>query len=535
MPVNFEYILLLLVAFIPVYYKFSFWFYLIQLKEYRLDRFKEYINTRQWISAIFNLWFLIEIPLFIISLFIFTNNLIEIIIFPTIFYLFVIENIFYFWKIFRWKIIKPKFTLRLLITKLILFIIILCELYFLIFAWYIKFIFLFLFSLSIFTYLYIFLSILISLPFVNFLKTKKIKKAINISNLNKNIIKVWITWSYWKSSVKEFLSEILEQEKNTLKTPENINSELWVSDIIINKLNDKFDYFIAEMWAYKKWEISKLWEIVNHKYWFLTAIWNQHIWLFWNQEKIIEAKFEILNNVLLNDWVLYVNWDNIFINNYIKKRKISKDFIVKYWTNKETCDAIWTFHSFENKYLIFDFEYKNKKEKFKTNILWKHNIINLTWIIAFCIDQNISIDNIKKYLLNLTTPKNTLNILDKKINNFDIKIIDDTYNLSYEWLFAWIELLNSFWEKFKKILVVDDILELWKDAKNIHERIWFKIAKESLVDKIYLVWVNYKKQLIKWLLDWGFLEENILTNLKNIDSDTIFLLEWRNAKNFKFY
>ena len=532
MPVNFEYILLLIVAFIPLYEKVNFWLYVIQLKEYKLDRFKEYLSTKQWLSAVFNLWFLIEFPLLILSLSIFFNPLLEQLIFPVIFYLFLIENIFYLWKIFRKKRIIAHNTSRLLCTKITFLIIILLELYFIIFKWFIIFIYLFVLSLSLFSYLFIFISIFLSLLIINYFKNKTYKKAIYITKNTKNVIKIWITWSYWKSSVKEFLNDILANEKNVLKTPKNINTELWVSNLIISKLNNNYDFFIAEMWAYKKWEISKLWKIVNYKYWFLTGIWNQHIWLFWSQQKIIETKFEIFKKVFVNDWILYVNWNNQYINNFIKNRKIDKHYIVKYWTNKDYCDALWEFNRYEGDSLIFDFEYKFIKKQFKTNVLWKHNIINLTWVIACAMDLWIEIDNIQKYLLHLKNPQNTLNITNNTINWFNQKIIDDTYNLSYDWLFAWIDLLNSFEKYNKRILVLDDILELGKDAKTIHNRIWFKIAKESLVDKICFVWVNYKKQLKKWLLEWWFNEDNIITEITEIKEDTIILLEWRKAKNF---
>lgn len=81
------------------------------------------------------------------------------------------------------------------------------------------------------------------------------------------------------------------------------------------------------------------------------------------------------------------------------------------------------------------------------------------------MDLWIEIDNIQKYLLHLKNPQNTLNITNNTINWFNQKIIDDTYNLSYDWLFAWIDLLNSFEKYNKRILVLDDILELGKDAK----------------------------------------------------------------------
>ena len=63
-----DYILIFLVALLPFIYKYSFWFYTIQLKEYRWDRFKDYLFTPQWRSAIFNFWFFIEFPLFLLTI-----------------------------------------------------------------------------------------------------------------------------------------------------------------------------------------------------------------------------------------------------------------------------------------------------------------------------------------------------------------------------------------------------------------------------------------------------------------------------------
>ncbi len=283
------------------------------------------------------------------------------------------------------------------------------------------------------------------------------------------------------------------------------------------------------MWAYREWEINTLWEIVDHKYGFLTAIWNQHIWLFWDQKKLIKAKSEIQNSIIKNNWILYINYDNKKISKIKFQKKLN---IIKYWTSKE-CDAISEFKKISGSNFIFSFKYKNINETLSTNLLWEHNIINLTWVIVFCIDQWLKIEKLQKYLLNLKTPKNTLRIKEKKYWKIKVKIIDDTYNLSEDWLFAWLNLLKYFSKKYEKILIIDDILELWKNAKNIHYKIWKRIAKKWYIDKIIYVWVNYKTEFKKWLLDWKFKNDSILTSIKEIEKDTIFLLEWRNAKKFK--
>jgi len=274
----FEHYIILILAFLPFLFRLFFWLYVIQLKEYRWDRFKEYINTPQWNSALINMWSIIEFILLIISFYTIFNKIFEIIILPVFFYFLIIQNIFILRKIIKNRVFVPKITSRLILTFLLLSIPILFWIYIICYFDLSNYLYTYLMSLFIFLPFIIFIILIITLPLVNYKKNKIIKKAIEISNTYNNPIKIWITWSYWKSSVKEYLASILEQQWNTLKTPDNINTELWVSQLIINKLNDKYKYFVAEMWAYRIWEIDLLWKIVNHKHWFLTAIWNQHLW-----------------------------------------------------------------------------------------------------------------------------------------------------------------------------------------------------------------------------------------------------------------
>jgi UDP-N-acetylmuramyl pentapeptide synthase len=401
------------------------------------------------------------------------------------------------------------------------------------FGWYWNSIYAYVLASLIFSPIIIFFYILLTLPIVNFFKNRKIKKAILKSQIKNKPIKIAITWSYWKSSVKEFLSSILEQDWKTLKTPENINSELWVSSIVLNKLKSKYKYFVAEVWAYRIWEISLLWKIVNHKYWFLTAIWNQHIWLFGSGENIVKAKSEIAESVLKNNWVLYINIDNKEIKKEFDNKKSpiipfnkGDEHIIKYWKSKKA-DAKYKILEEKNWKIEFSFEYKKINTKFKIDIIWEHNILNLTWVIACCYDLWLKTTDIKKYLKNLKTPKSSKTII-KSWKNI---LIDDTYNLSEAWLQSGLELFKNY-KKHNKILVLDDILELWKDSEIIHFNIWKKIAENKIIDKILFCWVNYKESFIKWLLEWWFKKEDIISNLNNVKEKSVILFEWRNAKKY---
>jgi hypothetical protein len=114
--------------------------------------------------------------------------------------------------------------------------------------------------------------------------------------------------------------------------------------------------------------------------------------------------------------------------------------------------------------------------------------------------------------------------------------LDDTYNISEWWLFAWLETINSFktinsFQKVnEKVLIIDDILELWKKSRDIHYKIAKKIAKKKLATEIMYVWVNYKTEFIAWLIEWWMKLSNMHSNFNFIKKGDILLFEWRKAR-----
>ena len=426
-------------------------------------------------------------------------------------------------------------------------------------AW--KWIYTFVIASMLFTPAIIFLCVALTLPLVNIQKKKQMKRASIISSNIQTVQTIWITGSYGKSWVKEMLATMLESSSNphppagtspleeeeklrVLKTPENINTELWVSNIIINKLTEDYDYFVAEMWAYRIGEISLLWTIANHKYWFLTAIWNQHIWLFGSQKNIIQWKFEIAEKVLANNGTLYVNGDNRYIQWYLAhKEEGFLSHTVPYWIEWEDLAAVSEITGTQWGKTAFTFRYKKEKFKLEVALIWKHHIINLTWVLACCVDLWIELENIKKWLAELKSENIT--------TIWNTTLIDQTYNLSEAWLLAGLDVLNSFWKTYPplnflpsnegethawpvRILVMDDILELGKESEQIHYNLWKKIASEELADKVLFVWVNYKSDFEKGLREWGFAEEQILARedllvLQWMDDQKTILLEGKKA------
>ncbi len=516
--------------------KILFWLYVIQVKEYRFDRIKDYFYTLQWRKALFNSLFFVEI---IAVLIFFLCNCHLLIKYYVLFLILFLEFIYFLFKLFKHKLLIPKFTKRL--------IILLCLNFFLVF--------LFLYVVYIYSYIGLIPLVLVLFPlfilFLNFitgfvfdiLKQRIFNLAYQkIKSLNIKVVA--ITWSYWKSSTKEFLYYLLSYNFNVIKTPENINTEIWISNFILNnienqiKKSSKKSIFIAEAWAYSKWEIAKIWKILNHTDWFITWLWNQHLWLFWSQQNLIDAKFEIWEKILKNKWKLFLSNSNLKLENNNIFIKDSANVLNFKWQIPIICEKL-----LKNGQIIFYPKFTIKKitqewttflmnwKEFFTNIIWIWQIENLVWAIHYAILNWVKIKDIKETIKSIKLPKHTMNLKIKNKRNWDktidILIIDDTYNLSLNWLINWVETIQFFnWEK---ILVLDDILELWHNSYEVHYKIWYYLANK--IDAILFVWINYKKDILKWLNDNWF-KWKILNNLNILNEKSIILFEWRKAMKY---
>lgn len=534
-------------------YSTFFWLKILQIKEYRLDRIKDYLISWDFFRGFlgkFNLfplffawllWF--QVDLSKVTRPIEYNYYIEILV-----YFFLYITVFFsvlipLYFIFTFKKVLPKFTNRMkLVTFVNLFFLYITS--FLIFFNFVYIIDTFVFfpsSLfyfpSLFIILFVFYFIIFSLfipiitlfsswivyPLARHLRQKKIDSAKNkIANFP-DVKKLWITWSYAKSSVKEFVNHLISSKYETLCTPENKNTEMWVAMTINSSLSEKYEYFIAEMWAYRKSEIALLTDMVNQKDSFLTWLNTQHIWLFWSQENITKAKMEISESVKKNNWTLYVNFDNELIRDI----NFSHLNIVSYWL-KPYANWVISDITYKWEYSNFTFSYKENTYNLDTNLIWETNFINLAWALCYAFDQNIDTNTIQKLLINMPLPNSTMNILHRENGNI---IINDTYNINETWVEKAIDFMNNFPDK-NKILVVDDIVDLWKYADEIHFNLWETIASKKLFEVI-IVWELFKNQIKNWLLSKWFPENKIKYNLYLNDiQNSVILLEWRRAKKY---
>ncbi|MDD3120550.1 MAG: UDP-N-acetylmuramoyl-tripeptide--D-alanyl-D-alanine ligase [Candidatus Gracilibacteria bacterium] len=541
-------VFLLLILFGAVFLKnIFFWGKIIQMKDYRFDRLKEFFGSPEGIRSIFNIYngfyflfifffavftyFLITFKTKIFGLYSPSPEILGVISFSIYYALILLYLTFEFVlvarKFYKKNLVTPKFTKRFI---LISFVGILLQISSLIIGYKIGLenIFSLVFFILIFTPIFLFLGNILTLPITKYLRNKVIINAQNKIKKFDNLKKIGITGSYGKSSVKQFLYQILKVKYKVLATPENKNNEMGVSETILESLNENYEYFISEMGAYRIGEIALLGEIVDHKDAFLTGINTQHISLFGSQENIIKGKSEIMRKVLKNGGKLYINFDNDFCKNLDFPEGLK---IVSYALTNIDAKALSQIIEIDNGKTIFDFRYGTHEFIFETNIIGTHNILNLTGVIAYALDQGIPITDIAQVISSLEMPKATMNVI--KLKN-GIILIDDTYNLNETGLIKGTETL-SFFKNKNKILVLDDIIELGLETENIHKKIGENLANIGL-DYIFLVGKNYKKLVIEGLKKSNFDMNKLIGGYEELEDlskkDVVILFEGRGTRNF---
>lgn len=107
-------------------------------------------------------------------------------------------------------------------------------------------------------------------------------------------VKIGITGSCGKTSVKNFLAGILGESCRVFATPASYNTPLGIAKAIEDVDLTQYDYFIAEMGARHKGDIAELCELVRPDHCIVTGICPQHLETFGTVEGIVAAKGEIL-------------------------------------------------------------------------------------------------------------------------------------------------------------------------------------------------------------------------------------------------
>lgn len=339
----------------------------------------------------------------------------------------------------------------------------------------------------------------INKPLEKRINKKFVKKAESALEDRKDLIKIGITGSYGKTSVKEILKAFLSMKYEVLSTPESYNTPLGISKSV-NNLDDNDKIFIAEMGARRQGDIKELTKMVKPDIAVITGVTAQHLETFKTLKAIESAKYELIENMPAGGKA-YFSSDNDITAKMYEKCPYSK---VLAGAGDKTRGSVYA----ENVEISlsgskFTLVLNGEKVDIETRLLGAHNVSNVALAAAVAADLGVSLKDIALAAASLKPVRHRLERIDGKNG---VIVIDDGYNSNPEGFKRAIELLSS--HGGKKYVVTPGFVELGFSENEYN----FKAGEfmAGVADKAILVGRGGALHVKEGLLYKGYAPENIL-------------------------
>ncbi len=309
-----------------------------------------------------------------------------------------------------------------------------------------------------------------------------------------NLIVIGVTGSYGKTSVKNFLVKTLSAKYEVLTTPKNYNTTMGVVKTIREQLKPIHQIFICEMGATKTGDIKEICDIVNPKFGVITSIGPQHLESFKTIDNIIKTKFELYDSVNKNGGITFLNYDNEYLS------KQNRSNTLTYGINNEKLN----YNAYNLKSSSQGLSFSINNVDFKTKLIGRHNIVNITGAIAVANYLEIPLDRLVSRVREIKSVEHRLQLISKG----NLNIIDDAYNSNPVSSKSAIDTLSEF--EGTKIIVTPGLIELGGDEEKYN----FEFGEYmcDTCDYIFLVNSTISKYVLNGI------------NSKKYNKDKIFMV-----------
>jgi len=331
----------------------------------------------------------------------------------------------------------------------------------------------------------VFLPILLSIiggEFIEFIIFNGYKKQakIKLSQINPKIIA--ITASYGKTSIKNFIYQLLQNKFNSYKTPRSVNTLKGIVADINNNLPSNCDIYIVEAGAREKGDIKEIVEFIENQYAVIGKIGKQHIEYFKTIENIIATKKELLLSPKLEKSIIYDDLKNNILN------------------IKSTLNGI-----------EWDLKYNDEVIHLSSPILGGFNAINLSLSFYIAKEFGIETDYLIRKILKIEPIPHRL----QKIEVGGKIIIDDSFNGNMEGMLEGIKLAKQ--HNGRKVIITPGLVEADEEmnkqlAKEINETFNLVIITGALNRKILCENIDKPNKI--YLADKNKMETILAENTK---------------------
>ena len=285
-----------------------------------------------------------------------------------------------------------------------------------------------------------------------------------------NIPVIAITGSVGKTSTKDIVANVVSQKYKTLKTEGNFNNHIGLP-LTLLKLKDH-EVAVVELGMNHEGEMRYLTNIAKPTLAVITNIGTSHIGNLGSRENILKAKLEILEGMKTRK--LIINNDNDLLHKYYEKNKDNIEittFGIENHSDIMAKDSTLNENNSEITCVMGENE-----EKIVIPIGGNHFVYNAICAAAVGEKLDINIKDIKHGIESFELTQKRMEIIDLKNG---AKIINDSYNASYESMKASLKYLTEY-KKRRKIALLGDMLELGEFSKELHKKVGYEVEKNKI-------------------------------------------------------
>ncbi len=307
----------------------------------------------------------------------------------------------------------------------------------------------------------------------------------------KDIIKIAVTGSYGKTSVKNFLHAMLATKFNVLSTPASYNTPMGICKSVA-MLDATHDVFIAEFGARRVGDISKLMRLVRPKFTLLTGINCQHLETFRTENNIAREKCKILD----------VGADGLcVISNKVKNRAEEallgmKNAPEALFAGIDGGDVRAENVTMGEMGTSFTLAIGEKRYQAYTSLIGMHNVENILLAAAMAYSLGVEVPNILAAIEDLAPVPHRLQL----IRTESIVIIDDSFNSNPDGAACALDALKMF--DRRKVVLTPGLVELGGKQSEENYKLGKKMAE--VCDLALLVGAKRSDPIRRGLVDGGF-------------------------------
>lgn len=322
-----------------------------------------------------------------------------------------------------------------------------------------------------------------------------------------DLVKIAITGSYGKTSVKNCIATVLSQKYNVLATPQSYNTPMGISKTV-NMLDATHEVFVAEFGARRVGDVKRLMKIVKPQISVLTGINSQHLETFGSIEKITKEKCRILQ---VGDGTCVING---------KLRETTEPVLVAqkpipeviYAGLDDESDVRATNIALGKGGSDFDIVVGDDVYHAHTQTLGIHNVENAMLAVAVALKLGVEMPYILKGLENVQAVAHRQQL----IQGNGITIIDDSFNSNPDGARLALDTLAMF--ETRKVVMTPGLVELGKSEEQENYLLGERIA--LVADVVLLVGKRRISPVVRALKDAGFFGEiHIYESLKDCEND----------------